>query len=166
MDSATTQENPVSCCVCFFPPTNDQENWRCTQCNNTCHLHCILQWVLRQVLNTPGPRRFTCPICRAGHFLSELPGFEGERIPPQPTVHASVLQFLSDVIPLQIRTDRLPSSSATSRHDHEAVPMQVDVQVQEEQDEEGSQSNGAVLYINTQSVNLTIHTIERLTFGR
>ena len=44
--------------------------------------------------------------------------------------------------------------------------MQVDVQVQEEQDEEGSQSNGAVLYINTQSVNLTIHTIERLTFGR
>ena len=81
-DHPQANEENGSCSICYGTITPEDVSWQCTRCRSSCHLRCTLQWVLRLVMNhtetTPTLQTYTCPVCRASHAISTLPGFEND----------------------------------------------------------------------------------------
>lgn len=68
--SVTPMVDERTCCVCM--QAAQDPTWECQQCHTRCHMHCILQWVLRTLLTQNDSRIFTCPVCRLSQNISVL----------------------------------------------------------------------------------------------
>lgn len=98
---SNTNQPTTNCCICYLSDNGlDSTNqWTCSTCNTKCHMNCILQWALTNVVHR---NSFTCPMCRHIFNLSSLIHTDShvEHLFPRPT---QSLMFLSDPAILSAR---------------------------------------------------------------
>ena len=166
MDDNETQT--ISCCVCFNALIDDSgECWSCRQCHNQCHLHCIFQWTLRQLLNNrERSNGFTCPVCRAHNTLQTLPGFENETASSQQTTvqsrpQTAILHLLSDIFP-HTRRQQNPIEIGIETTTVADNTTQTEAQEEEDDDDDDETyqegSERSVFRIKARTFNLTIQS--------
>lgn len=167
-------------CFCLSPLGNSEVLWTCSQCHSQSHLRCILQWVLRVCLNTSTPT-FSCPMCRAQHYLSSLPGFEEDTgpafvtppppsagAPPPPVPDAAVMSLFSRMFtpvsrqstarfnptPMDVDEERPPRN-------HSRVSRETETAADEEDDDEDYEVEGTrpLIHIKTRQLSVSIRSL-------
>lgn len=77
-ETATPNPNTTSCCICYLTDTTNETNnfWTCSTCGTKCHMNCILQWALTNIVHRTS---FTCPMCRHMFSLNTLTNRDSNR---------------------------------------------------------------------------------------
>lgn len=119
--NSNTTQSVTNCCICYLSDNGLDSNnqWTCSTCNTKCHMNCILQWALTNVVHR---NSFTCPMCRHVFSLSSLVHTDTHHVETFFPRSMQSLMFLTDPAILSARRPIMSVVSSLLRESTRVEP--------------------------------------------